>query len=152
DLLVEWPVVLMGAFEEDYLTIPPEVIRATIRANQKCFVLRSPARGHGEVAAAHLAPHLNPLPVNTERGNLANRFILVANLEAADGGAAIIAGNQRVVRARLADAKYFFETGQKPLPDYADTAEKPLDQRLAKMKALNIVFHEKLGTQYERIL
>ncbi|MFI4997955.1 MAG: glycine--tRNA ligase subunit beta, partial [Hyphomicrobiales bacterium] len=126
--LVEWPVVLMGAFDEDYLALPPEAIRATIRANQKCFVLREAS------------------------GRLANRFILTANLEAQDGGAAIIAGNQRVVRARLSDAKYFFETDQKPLPDYADKAKKPLDQRLEKMKAQSIVFHEKLGTQYERIL
>ncbi|SED05175.1 glycyl-tRNA synthetase beta chain [Rhizobiales bacterium GAS191] len=126
--LVEWPVVLTGAFEQDFLAIPPEVIRATIRANQKCFVLRD------------------------AQGKLANRFILVANLEASDGGAAIIAGNQRVVRARLSDAKYFWETDQKPLPDYADKAAKPLDQRLAKLEALDIVFHEKLGTQYQRIL
>ncbi len=126
--LVEWPVVLMGAFDADYLALPPEAIRATIRANQKCFVLREAS------------------------GKLANRFILTANLEAQDGGAAIIAGNQRVVRARLSDAKYFFETDQRPLPDYADKAKKPLDQRLEKMKAQDIVFHEKLGTQYERIL
>ncbi|MFI5014715.1 MAG: glycine--tRNA ligase subunit beta [Hyphomicrobiales bacterium] len=126
--LVEWPVVLMGSFDEDYLAIPPEVIRATIRANQKCFVLRD------------------------AEGKLANRFVLVANLEATDGGAAIIAGNQRVVRARLSDAKYFWETDQKPLPDYADKAGRPLDQRLKKLEALHIVFHEKLGTQYERVL
>ncbi len=125
--LVEWPVVLMGTFDADYLELPPEAIRATIRANQKCFVLRSPS------------------------GKLANRFILTANLEATDGGKAIIAGNERVVRARLSDAKYFWETDQKPLPDYADKATKPLDQRLEKIKALEIVFHEKLGTQYERI-
>ena len=125
--LVEWPVVLMGAFDADYLAIPQEVIRATIRANQKCFVLRD------------------------AEGKLANRFILVANLEASDGGAAIIAGNQRVVRARLSDAKYFWETDQRPLPDVTDKGAKPLDQRLAKLKALDIVFHEKLGTQHQRI-
>jgi glycyl-tRNA synthetase beta chain len=126
--LVEWPVVLMGAFDEAYLSIPPEVIRATIRANQKCFVLR-----------------------NAE-GGLANRFILTANLEAADGGAAIIAGNERVVRARLADAKYFWEADQKPLPDQAGSGAKPFDQRLAKLKAQNIIFHAKLGTQHERVM
>jgi glycyl-tRNA synthetase beta chain len=125
--LVEWPVVLMGSFDGDYLALPPEVIRTTIRANQKCFVLRKPA------------------------GELSNRFILVANLEAADGGRTIIAGNERVVRARLSDAKYFWETDQRPLPDYADKAPTPLEQRLAKIKALDIVFHEKLGTQYARI-
>src|SRR5579863_1865770 len=125
--LVEWPVVLMGAFEPEYLDIPPEVIRATIRANQKCFVLRG------------------------ERGKLANRFVLVSNLVASDGGAAIAAGNARVARARLSDARHFWATDLAPLPDYRDAAEKPLDQRLAKLKALGIVFHEKLGTQGERI-
>ena len=126
--LVEWPVVLMGSFDADYLAIPHEVIRATIRANQKCFVLRD------------------------AEGRLSNRFVLTANLEAEDGGAAIVAGNQRVVRARLADAKYFWETDQKPLPDSIDKASKPLDQRLAKLEAQAIVFHAKLGTQHERIL
>ena len=76
--LVEWPVVLMGAFEEAFLAIPGEVIRATIRNNQKCFVLRNP-----------------------KTGKLINRFILVSNTEAKDGGKAIVAGNERVIRARL---------------------------------------------------
>ena len=125
--LVEWPVALMGEFEQDFLDLPPEVIRATIRMNQKCFVL----------AGAD--------------GRLANKFILVANLVARDGGAAIAAGNARVVRARLADARHFYETDLAPLPDYRDKAEKPLDQRLAKLAALGIIFHEKLGTQAERI-
>ncbi len=125
--LVEWPVVLMGEFEAAFLEIPPEVIRATIRANQKCFVLRD------------------------HSGKLANKFILVANLVASDGGKAIAAGNGRVVRARLADARHFWLTDLAPLPDYKDRAEKPLDQRLEKLKALGIVFHEKLGTQGERI-
>jgi glycyl-tRNA synthetase beta chain len=124
--LVEWPVVLMGSFDQDYLALPAEVIRATIRANQKCFVLREGS------------------------GKLANRFILTANLEAQDGGKAIIAGNERVVRARLADAKYFWETDQRPLPDYAGD-EKPLDQRLDKIETQQIIFHEKLGTQYKRV-
>ena len=125
--LVEWPVGLIGEFEADFLDIPPEVIRATIRVNQKCFVLRD-----GE-------------------GRLANRFILVSNLIATDGGAAIAAGNARVVRARLSDARHFWLTDLNDLPDYKDKAEKPLDQRLAKLGALGIVFHEKLGTQAERI-
>ena len=125
--LVEWPVALMGEFEAEFLEIPPEVIRATIRANQKCFVLRDGA------------------------GKLANRFILVANLIASDGGAAIAAGNGRVVRARLSDARHFWRTDLAPLADYKDKAEKPLDQRLAKLRALGIVFHEKLGTQSERV-
>ena len=125
--LVEWPVVLMGEFEAEFLAIPPEVIRATIRANQKCFVLRD------------------------AEGRLANRFLLVSNLIASDGGKAIAAGNGRVVRARLADARHFWATDLAPLPDYKDKAEKPLDQRLEKLKALGIVFHEKLGTQGERV-
>ena len=112
--LVEWPVVLMGSFEEAFLAIPPEVIRTTIRANQKCFVVR---KGEG----------------------LANRFVLVANIEATDGGAAIIPGNERVIRARLSDAKFFYETDLKT----------PLEARLPKFK--DIVFHEKLGTQADRI-
>jgi glycyl-tRNA synthetase beta chain len=125
--LVEWPVVLMGEFEPAFLEIPPEVIRATIRANQKCFVLRDSA------------------------GKLANRFILVANIVASDGGAAIAAGNGRVVRARLSDARHFWLTDLAPLADYRDKAERPLDQRLEKLRALGIVFHEKLGTQGERV-
>ncbi|MGB3866932.1 MAG: glycine--tRNA ligase subunit beta [Xanthobacteraceae bacterium] len=114
--LVEWPVVLMGSFDEAYLTIPGEVIRATIRNNQKCFVVNDP-----------------------KTGKLANRFILVANIEASDGGAAIIAGNERVIRARLSDAKFFYETDLKIR----------LEDRLPKFEG--IVFHEKLGTQAERI-
>src|SRR5271154_813537 len=125
--LVEWPVVLMGEFEPAFLEIPPEAIRATIRANQKCFVLRDGA------------------------GKLANKFILVSNLVASDGGAAIAAGNARVVRARLSDARHFWRTDLAALPDYKDKAQKPLDQRLEKLKALGIVFHEKLGTQGERV-
>ena len=124
--LVEWPVVLMGEFEPAFLDLPPEVIRATIRANQKCFVLRDSATG-----------------------KLANKFILVSNLVAPDGGAAIAAGNGRVVRARLADARHFWETDLAPLPDAKDKSAKPLDQRLGKLDA--VVFHEKLGTQGERI-
>ena len=127
--LVEWPIALMGEFEEAFLDIPAEVIRATIRANQKCFVLRGPD------------------------GKLANKFILVSNVIASDGGKAIAAGNGRVVRARLSDALYFWKTDQGPLPDYVDdkNRDRPLDQRLAKLKALDIVFHEKLGTQGERV-
>src|ERR1700722_20006418 len=125
--LVEWPVVLMGEFEAAFLDIPAEVIRATIRANQKCFVLRG------------------------ADGGLANKFVLVANLLASDGGAAIAAGNGRVVRARLSDARHFWLTDLAPLPGYKDKADKPLDQRLAKLRALGIVSHEKLGTQVPRV-
>jgi glycyl-tRNA synthetase beta chain len=125
--LVEWPVVLIGEFDASFLDIPGEVIRATIRANQKCFVLRDP-----------------------ETGKLANKFLLVSNIVASDGGTAIAAGNGRVVRARLSDALYFWKTDQAPLPDFSDQG-KPLDQRLAKLRALNIVFHAKLGTQGQRV-
>ncbi|KRE23968.1 glycine--tRNA ligase subunit beta [Bosea sp. Root483D1] len=136
--LVEWPVVLMGDFEERFLDIPGEAIRATIRANQKCFVLRDP-----------------------NSGELANRFIPVSNLMASDGGLAITAGNGRVVRARLSDAAYFWQTDRGPLPDLdtlKESAEKlgldlakPLDQRMAKLDRLGVVFHAKLGTQGERV-
>lgn len=125
--LVEWPVVLTGTFDAAFLAVPDEAIQATIRANQKCFVVRDPATGR-----------------------LTNRFVLVANIEAKDGGHQIVAGNERVIRARLSDAKYFWETDRKPLPGY-ESRGKPLDQRLAKLVELKVVFHEKLGTQGERI-
>jgi glycyl-tRNA synthetase beta chain len=114
--LVEWPVVLMGSFDRAFLQIPPEVIRSTIRANQRCFVLR-----------------------DAKTDKLAAKFILVSNMEAADGGKAIIAGNERVIRARLSDAKFFYETDLKTR----------LDDRLPKLSG--IVFHEKLGSQVERV-
>ena len=82
-------------------------------------------------------------------GRLANKFILVSNLVARDGGAAIAAGNGRVVRARLADARHFWATDLAPLPDAKDKSLKPLDQRLEKLEC--VVFHEKLGTQGERM-
>jgi glycyl-tRNA synthetase beta chain len=125
--LVEWPVVLVGSFDKSFLDIPPEVIRATIRQNQKCFVLSS-----GD-------------------GKLAPRFVLVANNEALDGGKAIVAGNERVIRARLSDARHFWETDRKPLPGARDASLRPLDQRLEKLRTQNIVFHEKLGTQGQRV-
>jgi glycyl-tRNA synthetase beta chain len=151
--LVEWPVVLMGAFDEEFLAVPDEVIRATIRANQKCFVLRRPeagtrpAAGGGRVGVGfgsltkQRAAAPDPVAGGTagKAGRLANRFILVANLEAADGGAAIVHGNERVVRARLSDARFFWETDKKTR----------LEDRLEKLKA--ITFHEKLGTQYEQV-
>ncbi|MGC2046344.1 MAG: glycine--tRNA ligase subunit beta [Pseudolabrys sp.] len=114
--LVEWPVTLTGTFDQAFLSIPDEVIRATIRNNQKCFVLRDP-----------------------QTAKLVNKFILVANEEATDGGKAIIAGNERVIRARLSDAKFFYETDLKTR----------LEDRLPKFE--QIIFHEKLGTQAERI-
>ena len=154
--LVEWPVVLMGSFDKEFLSIPGEVIRATIRNNQKCFVVRqssfpSPHDSGGEgsrVGGASTradvrgsSPHPRPLPAASGgRGEvLANKFILTANIEASDGGNAIVAGNERVIRARLSDAKFFYETDLKTR----------LEDRLPKFDS--IVFHEKLGTQAERI-
>jgi glycyl-tRNA synthetase beta chain len=106
----------MGSFEEAFLEVPEEVIRTTIRANQKCFVVR-----------------------DTKTGKLTNRFIATANTIATDGGALIIAGNARVIRARLSDARFFWETDRKV----------KLETRLEKLKSVR--FHEKLGTQYERV-
>ena len=168
--LVEWPVALMGEFEAAFLDIPPEVIRATIRANQKCFVLRNPSAAvmagldpaihDGAPGGLATIPTVTTWmagssPAMTREGaaqvELANKFILVSNLIARDGGKAIAAGNGRVVRARLSDARHFWLTDLAPLPDYKDKAKEPLDQRLEKLKALKIVFHEKLGTQGERV-
>jgi glycyl-tRNA synthetase beta chain len=118
--LVEWPVVMMGSFEKEFLSIPHEVIRATIRNNMKCFVVSDP-----------------------KAGGLTNKFVLTANIEASDGGKAIVAGNERVIRARLSDAKFFYET------DLKNWKEKSIDELLQKFE--NIVFHEKLGTQARRI-
>jgi glycyl-tRNA synthetase beta chain len=164
--LVEWPVVLMGSFDPEFLSIPGEVIRATIRNNQKCFVVRqaaSPLPG-GERSTARVSatagegagtrraiepPHpalradLSPMGRGEESGargeTLTNKFILTANIEASDGGKAIIAGNERVIRARLSDAKFFYESDLKI----------KLEDRLPKFDG--IVFHEKLGTQGDRI-
>ncbi|APO66639.1 glycyl-tRNA synthetase subunit beta [Rhizobium gallicum] len=136
--LVEWPQVLMGSFEEDYLSIPSEIIRLTIKTNQKCFVTRK----QGEET-------------------LSNKFILVSNVEATDGGKEIIHGNGKVVRARLSDALHFWKRDQGNLPDL-ETLEasakkfgldlrQPLDQRMAKLDALHVTFHAKIGTQGERV-
>ena len=136
--LVEWPQVLMGSFEEDYLSIPSEIIRLTIKTNQKCFVTRPQA---GET--------------------LSNRFILISNIQATDGGNEIIHGNGKVVRARLSDALHFWKRDQGDLPDletleaaaakFGLDLKKPLDQRMAKLDALNVTFHAKLGSQGERV-
>ena len=112
--LTEWPLPLIGAFDEEFLSVPPEVLATAMKAHQKCFSLRK-----GE--------------------KLANRFITVANLKAKDGGEAIVAGNERVIRARLADAKFFFDQDRKTL----------LPDSVPKLK--DITFHEKLGSQYQRV-
>lgn len=131
--LVEWPVVLMGGFEEAFLDVPGAVIRATIRHNQKCFVLRQSAIGNRQSTAEDQLP----------TAPLANRFLLTANIEAKDGGKTIIAGNERVIRARLSDAKFFWDTDRKVWQEYQGLA------RLEKFKT--VTFHEKLGSQWDRI-
>ena len=136
--LVEYPHVLMGAFDEDYLAIPAEIIRLTIKTNQKCFVTRR----QGADA-------------------LSNRFILVSNISAKDGGQEIIHGNGKVVRARLSDAAHFYRRDQADMPDLSELEAsarkfhldlaKPLDQRMAKLDHLNVTFHARLGTQGQRV-
>ncbi|MCA3630589.1 MAG: glycine--tRNA ligase subunit beta [Methylobacterium sp.] len=138
--LVEWPVVLMGGFEEAFLDVPAEVIRATIRANQKCFVLRKASSPLGGEGGAE----------RRERGQenaLANRFLLTANIEAKDGGKVIIAGNERVIRARLSDAKFFWENDKRVWEGYKE--KDKLDAALARFQ--KVTFHEKLGSQWDRI-
>ena len=114
--LVEWPVVLMGAFDKAFLTMPPEVIVTTIRAHQKCFSVR-----------------------DGKTGALSPRYLMVANLIAADGGKRIVAGNDRVIAARLSDARFFWDQDRRT----------PLEALLPRLDA--ITFHAKLGTQGERV-
>ena len=114
--LVEWPVVLMGEFDEEFLNIPPEVIQLTIRVNQKCFVLK-----------------------DQKTGKLINKFILVSNIQPNDGGVEVAKGNGRVVRARLSDAKFFWETD----------LNVSLEERAKKLEI--VTFHEKLGSQADRV-
>jgi glycyl-tRNA synthetase beta chain len=112
--LVEWPVVLAGKIDDEFMDLPPEVRELSMKVNQKYFALRD--------AYGHPAPY----------------FAFVANLEAPDAGAAIVAGNERVLRARLSDARYFWNLDlQIPLTDLLPQLEL-------------IVFHAKLGTQRER--
>ena len=113
--LVEWPVVLMGAIDDAYMDLPPEVRRTTMRANQKYFTLEDAS------------------------GKPANRFLIVANMVTEDKGAAIVAGNERVLRARLSDARFFYDQDRKT---------KLADQR-EKLK--KIAFHAKLGSVFERV-
>src|SRR5262249_5423839 len=88
--LAEWPVVLVGGIDKQFMELPPEILQTTMRANQKCFALRDPGTG-----------------------KLANKFVLVANMETKDRGKQIVAGNERVLRARLADAKFFWDQDRK---------------------------------------
>ncbi|MFN3248027.1 glycine--tRNA ligase subunit beta [Roseibium album] len=114
--LVEWPVVLTGSFDEAFLEIPDECIQLTIRVNQKCFVLKNPTTGR-----------------------LANRFVLVSNIQADDGGKLIVAGNEKVIRARLSDARFFWDTDLK----------SSLSDNLPRLD--DVKFHEKLGSVGARV-
>jgi len=113
--LVEWPVALIGRIDDAFMGVPPEVLTTAMRTHQKYFALRRPD------------------------GSLAPRFILVSNMVTADDGAAIVAGNERVLRARLSDAKFFWDLDRKTsLENFA----RKLDQR---------VFHAKLGTVADKV-
>jgi glycyl-tRNA synthetase beta chain len=114
--LAEWPVVLIGTIEDQFMDVPPEILQTSMRMHQKYFSLRDP-----------------------KTGKLAARFAVVSNMAASDGGKEIVAGNERVLRARLSDAKFFWDNDRK----------RTLESRVADLK--NIVFHAKLGTQYERV-
>jgi len=113
--LAEWPVVLMGTFDKAFLELPPEVIATSLKAHQKCFVLTDAS------------------------GGLSNRYLLVANLVAKDGGGKIVAGNDRVIAARLSDARFFWDQDRKT----------KLEDLVPKLR--DITFHAKLGTQFERV-
>ncbi len=113
--LVEWPVVLMGEFDKAFLDVPPEVIITSIKTHQKCFSVAS------------------------KDGGLSNNYLLVSNLIAKDGGSKIVEGNNKVIAARLSDAKFFWEQDRKI----------KLEDRLPKLE--QITFHAKLGTQAERV-
>ncbi|MGE0848728.1 MAG: glycine--tRNA ligase subunit beta [Hyphomicrobiaceae bacterium] len=114
--LTEWPLVLMGTFDEAFLEVPAECLMLSMKQHQKCFSLRDP-----------------------KTGKLANRFLLVSNLHAADGGKVIVAGNEKVIAARLSDARFFWQQDLK----------KPLDEMAIALGG--ITFHEKLGSQKERV-
>jgi len=114
--LVEWPVVLMGSFDESFLSVPPEVIATSIKNHQKCFALR-----------------------DAKTGKLANKYLMVANLVAKDGGKIIVAGNNKVIAARLSDAKFFWDQDRKV----------SLEKWSEKLDS--ITFHAKLGSQGERV-
>ncbi len=114
--LTEWPVVLMGSFDKSFLDVPAEALMTSMKTHQKCFSLRHP-----------------------KTKALADKFLLVSNLAAKDKGATIIAGNEKVIRARLSDAKFFWERDLK----------HPLGEMAGKLA--EVTFHEKLGTQKDRV-
>ena len=116
--LVEWPVVLMGQIDDDFLGLPPEVLQTSMREHQKFFSVRNP------------------------KSNRIERFITVANVETADQGATILQGNQKVLAARLSDAKFFWENDLRVAKDDMSVWTQALE---------NVTFHNKLGSQSERI-
>ncbi|WP_420584318.1 glycine--tRNA ligase subunit beta [Ruegeria sp.] len=116
--LVEWPVVLMGQIDDEFLDLPPEVLQTSMKEHQKFFSVRNPKTGRIE------------------------RFVTVANRETADNGATILAGNQKVLSARLADAKFFWENDLR-------VAKSDISQWTRALE--NVTFHNQLGTQAERI-
>jgi glycyl-tRNA synthetase beta chain len=134
--LTEWPVPLLGDFDPAFLEVPPEVIQLTLRINQKYFVLRD-GSGVGALDASQASKNLSGGQVLAP--TLAPAFICTANIEAKDGGAAIIAGNRKVLAARLSDARFFWEQDRKTaLVDHAKKLER-------------ITFHEKLGTVADKV-
>ncbi|QPQ55906.1 glycine--tRNA ligase subunit beta [Allosphingosinicella flava] len=127
--LTEWPVPLLGSFDPTFLDVPREVIQLTMRTNQKYFAAQIPPRdGEGDQPKA-----------GGGAGTLAPNFICTANIDAADGGASIVAGNEKVLAARLSDAKFFWEQDLKI----------PLENQAEKLN--QIVFHEKLGTVADKV-
>ncbi|MGH7067425.1 MAG: glycine--tRNA ligase subunit beta [Acetobacteraceae bacterium] len=113
--LAEWPVVLAGRIDESFMDLPPEVLRMTMRVNQRYFTFAD------------------------QNGSLARTFAFVANIEPVDGGAAIVAGNERVLRARLADARHFWDQDRR----------MRLEARLPRLE--QVVFHARLGSQGARV-
>ncbi|MBN9787443.1 glycine--tRNA ligase subunit beta [Pseudonocardia sp. TMWB2A] len=152
--LTEWPVPLIGDFDPAFLEVPREVIQLTLATNQKYFVCGYPPRnGEGDHAQhgggglpSGTAPDDTPPPsvadataTSPSRGGLAPAFICTANIDARDGGAAIVAGNRKVLAARLSDARFFWEQDQKKtLADHAEGLKR-------------ITFHEKLGTVADKV-
>ncbi len=120
--LVEWPVVLLGRIDDDFLGLPPEVLQTSMKEHQKFFSVKNPKTGRIE------------------------RFVTVANMETADNGATILAGNQKVLSARLADAKFFWENDLRVAKADAGNGMKPWFDKLR-----DVTFHNKLGTQAEFI-